>query len=125
MSYEGNMNIRTLLIPGATLFNQSVTANTDILPTDLNIATAVTSKQTRVVGVLTVEVCFDTAGAFKVITKEGATSVSGKINASNNLAVDEIFTFTKLAPEDWNFNFQYSANATMKWMIITLHGGIY
>jgi hypothetical protein len=174
--YGGNVNIRTLLVPAATYFNQSVTANTDILPTDLNITTAVTSKQTQVVGVYTIEVCFDTAGKFNVITKYGEdanylgwfadstalpltypgasankyakvtdtntvwtwdtgtsawvdsnipTSTYGQINASSNLAAHEIFTFTKVMPEEWNMNFQFSTNATLKWMIITIHGGIY
>jgi len=176
MSYEGNVNIRTLLLPSATLFNQSVTANTDILPADLNIATAITSKQTKVVGTYTIELCFDTAGKFSIVTKYGEdanylgwfadstalpltypgasankyakvtdtntiwmwdtvtsawidsnipTSVYGYINASANLQANEIFTLTKVMPEEWNMNFQFSANATLKWLVVTLHGGIY
>ena len=125
MSYEGNVNIRTLLVPGVTLFNQSVTADTDILPTDLNIATAVTSKQTKVVGVYTIEVCFDTAGKFNVITKYDGTTHYGQINSSVNLTPHEIFTFTKVMPQAWDMNFQFSADATLKWMVVTLHGGIY
>lgn len=176
MSYEGNFNIRSLLVPVATLYNQSVTANTDILTTDLNITTAVTSKQTKFVGTYTIEFCFNTAGKFAVITKYGETanylgwfadsaalpttypgasahkyakvtdtntvwtydtgssawvdsniptSVSGYVNASNNLAVGEIFTFTKVVPEEWNMNFQFSADATLNWMVVMIHGGIY
>jgi hypothetical protein len=125
MSYEGNVNIRTLLVPGATLFNQSVTANTDILPADLNIATAITSKQTKVVGTYTIELCFDTAGKFSIMTKYGGTTHFGYINVSANLAAHEVFTLTKVMPEAWDMNFQFSADATLKWLVVTLHGGIY
>jgi hypothetical protein len=119
-----SVNIRAHLVDEGTIFDQSVTADTDILATKLNIVTTSPVKITAV-GIFTVEVCFDTAGIFSVMVDNGTDTVSGKINASIALRAGEIFTFTKLLPENYNMNFQYNANATLNWMITTIHGGIY
>jgi hypothetical protein len=119
-----SVNIRSHLVPEGTIFNQSVTANTDILATPLNIVDTSPVKMTAV-GTFTVEICFDVAGFFNVMIDDGTDTVSGRIRSSTALNAGEIFIFTKMLPEGYNMNFQFSNDANLNWMITTIHGGIY
>lgn len=139
----GTGNIRTLIVPAATKFNTEVVQDENILACNLLITTAHGggAKRIRGAGTYTVEICFDTAGTFSIVCYDDGTAMTGKVNASSNLEADEVFTFTKLMPETWDnstigsgdpitthlagLNFRFSESATLKWMVTTVHGGVY
>jgi len=123
--YQGNMNIRTNLVPGATLFNHEVTGGDPILEDGLEITTVIPNIRLTKVAVYTIEMCFADAGTFSVIMSNGTDEVEGYIKSCQPLLSNEMFLFTKVMPEGWTLNFSYSVDTTMNWIITTVHGGIY
>lgn len=125
--YGEGVNIKTYFVSNASLFNQSVTADTDILSADLTLENALPESRTKIryQGIYTVDFCMDTAGYFSVAVSDGTTQHTGMVNGGNLIKANAAYTFTKIIPEGHSLNFQFSEDATLKWLVVTLHGGIY
>jgi hypothetical protein len=88
----------------ASVFNTSVTANTNIFSTDLS--------PTRSPVLFRIYATFDTAGVLSVVRTRGTVSVVEQLNSGNNLNANCAYIFDIVVEEGETINFQYSANAT-------------
>ena len=86
--------------------NVSVTADTDILSSDLT--------PTNTPCLFRVLVAFDTAGVFSAKITKSDDSQTTKFNEANNLVADAAYMFDLLVHEGDSINFQHSADATLK-----------
>jgi len=88
----------------ASVFNASVTANTNIFSTDLS--------PTRSPVLFRIYVAFNTAGVLSVVRKRGTASVVEQLNSGNNLNANCAYVFDIVVEQGETINFQYSVNAT-------------
>lgn len=97
--------------PVGTVFNTAVTANTDILSSDITIESD---------GMLRITASVDTNAVFRVIiTREGST-VTLDLNRGVNLIADSLYVFDMGVRENDQINFQVSANATVNVLNVDL-----
>ena len=86
--------------------NVSITADTDILSSDIT--------PTNTPCLFRALVAFDTAGVFSAKITKSDDSQTTKFNEANNLVADAAYMFDLLVHEGDSINFQHSANATLK-----------
>jgi len=95
---------------------KSVTADTDILASDLEPSDPPC--------LFRIMVAFSAAGVFKAIITRDATEVTVEFNSGSNLVADSLYVFDMLVHDDDKVNFQYSVNATMRVMRVQeIRGG--
>lgn len=88
-------------IEKATLHSESVSANTDIVASDIEPSNP--PCLFRIVAML------ETAGVFSVMLKRSGTSVKLKLNEGDNLTADCAYMFLLILHKDDTVNFQTSA----------------
>jgi hypothetical protein len=88
----------------ASLFNTSVTANTDILTTDL--------APSKSPVLFRVYATFNASGVLSVVRKRGTTSVVEQLNSGNPLSANCAFMFDIIVEQGETINLRYSVNAT-------------
>jgi hypothetical protein len=95
------------LIKGS-IFNQSVTANTNIFSSNLtpSLATANNPSYFRI------SACFNTSGVLSVVKTKGSTNVTMQLNSGNALNANALYTFNIAVESGESVNLQYSVNAT-------------
>jgi hypothetical protein len=95
------------LIKGS-IFNQSVTANTNIFSTSLtpSLATATNPSYFRIFA------CFNASGVLSVVKTKGTTTVTMQLNGGNALNVNCLYVFDIIVESGESINLQYSVNAT-------------
>lgn len=86
--------------------NVSITANTDILSSDLT--------PTNTPCLFRIEVCLNAAGVFSAMVTKADSTQQLKLNSASNLAADAVYMFDILVHSGDSVNFQHSANATLK-----------
>jgi len=91
-------------ITKASVFNTAVTANTDILPSDLS--------PTRNPATFRIYACFSVAGVLTVRRTSGGVTVSEQLNAGAALAANAAYMFDIIVERGETINLQYSVNAT-------------
>ena len=122
-----NINVHTIYLKDLTVFNTAVTADTDILSTDITIGDDNTIENqfdfTKGCSV-TVEASFAAAGVFYFVIKDANdTEVKVKTLNGTDVAADAGLTVNITLIEGYKLNFRYSASTTLNWGSVTLHGG--
>lgn len=118
MTREGSFDLWTLFVDDA--FNQAVTADTDILATDITLASP---KKFTTVASFTFEVTFAAAGTFYfVIKKDGVEKIVKTLNGGEQ-GVDCGGSYNITLTEGHSLNIRYSETTTLNYMTITGHGG--
>ena len=98
------------------VFNQPVSADTDIFDSDL--------EPTNPPCIFRVYACFDASGVLSVRrTKDGVT-VSEQLNAGSALVANAAYLFDIIVDEGETINLRYSVNATcLKLSVVEISGG--
>jgi len=87
-----------------SVFNTSVTANTNIFSSDLSPTNSPTTFR--------IYACFDASGVLSVVrTKDGVT-VTEQLNDGSALVANGAYMFDIIVESGETINFQYSVNAT-------------
>jgi hypothetical protein len=91
-----------------SIFNQSVTANTNIFSSNLtpSLATANNPSYFRILA------CFNASGVLNVVKTKGTTTVTMQLNSGNALNANALYTFNIAVESGESVNLQYSVNAT-------------
>jgi hypothetical protein len=87
-----------------SVFNTSVTANTNIFASDLSPTNSPTTFR--------IYACFDTSGILTVRRTKGGITVSEQLNGGNALVTNGAYMFDIIVESGETINFQYSVNAT-------------
>lgn len=119
MTYTGAQVAQTLFKDDRNLFNQSISADTNILTTDL------TPEAYNMKGgaVFTVQASFSVGGIFSaVVTKDGVSKVSTIYN-STALESTAMLQTSIIIPVGYSLNFQFSEDATLDHMFVVCAGG--
>jgi len=95
------------LIKGS-LFNQPVTANTNIFSSDLTPSLATTSNPVY----FRIFACFNASGVLSVVKTKGTTTVTMQLNGGNALTANALYAFDIVVEAGESVNLQYSVNAT-------------
>jgi len=95
------------LIKGS-LFNQPVTANTNIFSSDLTPSLATTSNPVY----FRIFACFNASGVLSVVKTKGTTTVTMQLNGGNALNANALYAFDIAVESGESVNLQYSVNAT-------------
>jgi hypothetical protein len=92
-----------------SIFNQSVTANTNIFSTSLtpSLATATNPSYFRIFA------CFNASGVLSVVKTKGTTTVTMQLNSGNALNANCLYAFDIIVEYDESVNLRYSVNATV------------
>jgi hypothetical protein len=88
----------------ASLFNQSVTANTNILSNDVSPTSSPTTFR--------IYAAFNTQGILSITRTKGSTTVTEQLNGGYTLNANAAYTFDVVVEQGETINLQYSANAT-------------
>jgi hypothetical protein len=95
------------LIKGS-IFNQSVTANTNIFSSDLTPTMATTNNPSY----FRIFACFNVSGVLSVVKTKGATTVTMQLNSGNALNANALYAFDIAVESGESINLQYSVDAT-------------
>jgi len=95
------------LIKGS-IFNQSVTANTNIFSSDLTPSLATTSNPVY----FRIFACFNASGVLSVVKTKGTTTVTMQLNGGGALSANCIYAFDIIVESGESVNLRYSVNAT-------------
>jgi hypothetical protein len=87
-----------------SIFNTSVTANTNIFSSDLSPTNSPTTFR--------IYACFDTSGILTVRRTKAGVTVGEQLNAGNSLTANAAHVFDILLESSETINIQYSVNAT-------------
>ena len=90
-----------------SIFNQSVTADTDIFPSDLtpSLATADNPSYFRIFA------CFDTSGVLSVV-KYNDETITMRLNGGIALSANCLYAFDIIVESEESINLRYSVDAT-------------
>jgi hypothetical protein len=91
-----------------SVFNQSVTANTNIFSSNLTPSFATTSNPSY----FRILACFNAGGVLSVVKTKGTTTVTMQLNAGNDLVANALYAFDIVVESGESVNLQYSVNAT-------------
>lgn len=91
-------------ISKAAVFNESVTANTDIFDSDLS--------PTHTPTAFRIYACFDASGVLTVRRTKGGVTVSEQLNSGNALNANAAYAFDIIVESGETINLQYSVDAT-------------
>ena len=98
-------------------FNVSITANNDILSSDITPYT--------VPSYLRIYATFDTAGVLTLRRTNGGTTISENLNSGNSLVANAAYVFDVITDDEETYNLQYSVNATLlKLIVLEIDRGI-
>jgi hypothetical protein len=91
-----------------SVFNQSVTANTNIFSTSLtpSLATATNPSYFRIFA------CFNASGVLSIVKTKGTTTVMIQLNGGGALSANCLYAFDIIVEYGESVNLQYSVNAT-------------
>jgi hypothetical protein len=95
------------LIKGS-IFNQSVTANTNIFSSNLTPSLATTNNPSY----FRIFACFNSSGVLSVVKTKGSTTVIMQLNSGNALNANCLYAFDIIVESGESVNLQYSVNAT-------------
>jgi len=95
---------RTVPVLKGSIFNTSISANTNIFSSDLTPSYSPT--------LFRIYVCFNAAGVLTVRRTRGGTTVSEILNAGNNLNANCAYMFDVIVESGDSINLQYSVAAT-------------
>jgi hypothetical protein len=95
------------LIKGS-IFNQSVTANTNIFSSDLTPSFATTNNPSY----FRIFACFNASGVLSVVKTKGTTTVTMQLNSGNALNANALYAFDIAVESGESINLQYSVDAT-------------
>jgi hypothetical protein len=96
-------NLFKLVLKGS-LFNTSITANTNIFASDLAPANSPTTFR--------IYACFDTGGVLAVRRTKGTVTVSEQLNSGTALVANAAYMFDVIVESGETVNLQYSVDAT-------------
>jgi hypothetical protein len=95
------------LVKGS-VFNQSVTANTNIFSTSLTPSLATTNNPSY----FRIFACFNASGVLSVVKTKGTTTVTMQLNGGGALSANCLYAFDIIVESGESINLQYSVNAT-------------
>ena len=114
----GSVDLWTLFITDA--FNASVTADEDILESDITLSSPKTFTD---IATFTFEVSFAAAGNFYfVIKKDGTERLVKTINGAQQ-GINCGGTYNVALSAGYSLNIRYTATTTLNYMTVTAHGG--
>jgi hypothetical protein len=87
-----------------SVFNTSITANTNIFGSDLSPTNSPTTFR--------IYACFDTGGVLTVRRTKAGVTVSEQLNSGNTLVANAAYMFDIMVESGETINLQYSVNAT-------------
>jgi hypothetical protein len=94
------------LIKGS-IFNQSVTANTNIFSSSLTPSLATTNNPVY----FRIFACFNASGVLSVVKTKGATTVTMQLNGGSALNANCLYAFDIIVESGESVNLRYSVNA--------------
>jgi len=94
----------------ASIFNASVTANTNILSQSVTPSQALSGHCST----FRIQCCFDAAGILTLTRTKGGTTITEQLNSGVSLNANCIYVFDFLVEPDESINLQYSVNAVAK-----------
>jgi len=94
----------------ASLFNTTVTANSDILSGPI--------KTESPASILRIYCSFDSSGVISIVRKKGASTVIENLNEGASLAVNAAYVFDIIVEKGYSINIRYSVNATCLYLVI-------
>lgn len=120
-----NVNLQSKYQASLTLFNESVTADTDILTNDIEVGDESGQFDFTKGMSVTFEGAFEAVGNLYFVVKnaaleEAVIATNGGYDSSNENAG---FTFNFTLPIGYSLNIRYTASTTLNWLTITVHGG--
>jgi hypothetical protein len=95
------------LVKGS-VFNQSVTADTNIFSSNLTPSLATTTNPSY----FRIFACFDASGVLSVVKTRGTVTVTMQLNSGNALNANCLYAFDIIVESGESINLQYSVNAT-------------
>jgi hypothetical protein len=95
------------LVKGS-VFNQSVTANTNIFSSDLTPSLATTNNPSY----FRIFACFNASGVLSVVKTKGSTTVTMQLNGGGALSANCLYAFDIMVEYGESVNLRYSVNAT-------------
>jgi hypothetical protein len=96
------------LIKGS-IFNQSVTANTNIFSSNLTPSLATTNNPSY----FRIFACFNASGVLSVVKTRGTTTVTMQLNGGGALSPNCMYAFDIIVESGESVNLRYSVNATV------------
>lgn len=118
MTRNGSVDLWTLFVSDS--FDQSVTADTDILESDITLTSP---KKFQTLASFTFEVTFEDAGNFYFVVKDGTTEKIIKTLNGSNQGANCGGTYNILLTDGYSLNIRYSTTTTLNYLTITGHGG--
>jgi hypothetical protein len=91
-----------------SIFNQLVTANTNIFSSDLTPSLATTNNPSY----FRIFACFNASGVLSVVKTKGATTVTMQLNSGNALNANALYAFDIAVESGESINLRYSVDAT-------------
>jgi len=88
----------------ASLFNASVSADTNVFPEDL--------KPTNAPCIFRIYACFDAPGVLSVVRTRGGATTTEALNGGDPLVAGAAYVFDVIVDEGESVNLRYSADAT-------------
>jgi len=98
------LGVKFTPLPKGSVFNEAVTANTNIFASDLSPTNTPTTFR--------IYACFDASGVLTVRRTKNATTVSEQLNAGTALTANVAYIFDIIVEAGETINLQYSVNAT-------------
>ena len=95
------------LIKGS-IFNQAVTANTNIFSSNLTPSLATTGNPVY----FRIFACFNASGVLSVVKTKGSTTVTMQLNSGSALNANALYAFDIAVESGESINLRYSVNAT-------------
>lgn len=107
-------------IAKGSIFNQSVTANTNIFSSDLTSSLATTTNPSY----FRIFACFNTSGVLSVVKTRGTTTVTMQLNSGVALNANCLYAFDIVVESEESVNMQYSVDATALELKVVEIGGV-
>lgn len=118
MTRQGSFDLWSLFI--ADDFATSVTANTDILASDITLTNP---KSFNTIATFTVEVAFEDEGNFYFVIKKDGTEKTVKTLNGANQGANCGGTYNIALTAGHSMNIRYTQSTTLNYLTITGHGG--
>jgi hypothetical protein len=107
------------LIKGS-IFNQSVTADTNIFSSDLTPSFATTNNPSY----FRIFACFNASGVLSVVKTKGSTIVTMQLNGGGALSANCMYAFDIIVESGESVNLRYSVNAAALDLKVVEIGGV-
>lgn len=95
---------------GLGVYDTAINLNTNIYTTDLPF--------TKIPAVARISVCYSTAAVLNVILKNGAATLTMKLNGGAALLADVLYVFDMVVGKNDSLNFQFDTSGTIRFFAL-------